>query len=109
SVVAGTHDRRLLLSLNQICAARVDGGHVLLVTETGELPTPYESLGELQKRLPEGAFFQVDRGCLVNLAKVREVHPLFNRTVQLVLADRQGTKIPVSRRRTGLLRELLQF
>jgi hypothetical protein len=108
-VVAGTHDRRLLLSLNQICAARVDGGRVLLVTETGELPTPYESLGELQKRLPEGAFFQVDRGCLVNLAKVREVHPLFNRTVQLVLADRQATKIPVSRRRTGLLRELLQF
>ena len=108
-IVAGEAERRLVFSAEQIHAARMTGGHIWVITDSGEWPTPYESMKEVQERLPESGFFQADRGCLVNLAKVKEIHPMFNRTVNLVLSDRKGTAIPVSRRRTAVLRELIDF
>lgn len=108
-IVAGTHQRHLVFTPDRILAARVQGGRVWVVTDTGEWPTPLASIRQLQERLPPAGFFQVDRGCLVNLARIKEIHPMFNRTVTLVLADRQGTRVPVSRRRSAALRAALGF
>lgn len=108
-IVAGSPDRRLLFTPEQILAVRTSGGQIRVITAAGEWPTPYDSMGEVSRRLPESAFFQVDRGCLVNLSQIKEIHPMFNRTVTLVLSDRKGTQIPVSRRRTADLRRRLQF
>lgn len=108
-IVAGSHERRLVFTPDQVLAIRTSGGQIYVITATGEWPTPYESIAEVGKRLSEASFFQVDRGCLVNLSGIKEIHPMFNRTVTLVLADRKGTRIPVSRRRTANLRLLLEF
>lgn len=108
-IVAGNGERRLVFTPEQIHAARMTGGRIWVITDSGEWPTSYESMKEVQERLPESGFFQADRGCLVNLARVKEIHPMFNRTVNLVLSDRKGTAIPVSRRRTAALRELIDF
>lgn len=108
-LVAQAGERRLVFTPEQVLAVRSRGGTVYVLAENGEWPTGYSSMREAQERLPAGQFFQVDRGCLVNLGRIREIHPMFNRTVTLVLADRKGTQIPVSRRRTAALRQLLSF
>lgn len=108
-ILAGSNDRRMLFTPGQVMALRTNGGKIEVITANGQWPTPYESIAEVLKRLPLSSFFQVDRGCLVNLAHIKEIHPMFNRTVTLVLADRKGTQIPVSRRRTASLRHLLEF
>lgn len=108
-LVAARGDRRLVFPPDQVLAVRTAGGKIHVITESGEWPTAYESMRELQERLPEEQFFQVDRGCLVNLSRIREIHPMFNRTVHLVLADRRRTEVPVSRRQTAALKLLLDF
>lgn len=108
-LIAVKDGRKLLFAPEQVLAVRIAGGRAVLLTESGEWPTPYETIGECQERLPAAGFFQVDRNCLVNLAWVKEIHPMFGRTVNLVLSDRKATQIPVSRRRTAALREILEF
>lgn len=108
-VVALRDGRVLLFDPEDVCAVFASSGRVQILTEAGLWPTPYHSLEEVASRLPVESFFQADRGTLVNLHHVREVHPMFNRTVTLILSDRQRTAVPVSRRRTAALRNLLGF
>jgi len=55
-----------------------------------------ETLRQLQDRLDPARFLRVHRAVLVNIDRVREVHPLFNGNAELVLHD--GTRIGLSRR-----------
>ena len=57
------------------------------------------SLTALEERLEALGFFRVHRSYLVNLARVREVLPMYGGTLILRLSDQAGTQIPVSRRR----------
>ncbi len=108
-IIAATNERLLVFTPDEVFAVRTVGGRIWVLTDSGEWPTPYDSISEIKARLPEQGFFQVDRGCLVNLSHIKEIHPMFNRTAILVMADRKRTQIPVSRRRTARLRLLLKF
>lgn len=108
-VVALRDGRALLFNPQDVFAVFASNGRVQILTETGLWATPYHSLEEAASRVPTESFVQVDRGTLVNLDHVREIHPMFNRTATLILSDRQRTAIPVSRRRTAALRNLLGF
>jgi two-component system LytT family response regulator len=55
-----------------------------------------ETLQQLLRMLDPAAFMRVHRGVIVNVARVREVHPLFNGNAELVLHD--GTRVGLSRR-----------
>lgn len=55
-----------------------------------------DTLRQLQDRLDPARFLRVHRAVLVNVDRVREVHPLFNGNAELVLHD--GTRIGLSRR-----------
>jgi len=55
-----------------------------------------ETLRELQRLLDPTRFIRVHRGTLVNVERVREVHPLFNGNAELILRD--GTRLGLSRR-----------
>ncbi len=59
-----------------------------------------ESLASLAERLEPSAFLRVHRGAIVNLARVRELRRT-NRGTVAVLRD--GTEVPVSRRRREML------
>jgi len=65
------------------------------------------SLGALEKRLADEAFFRVHRGYVVNLHKVLEVVPMYGGTYVLVVNDAQHTRVPVSRRRAAALKDVL--
>jgi two-component system LytT family response regulator len=56
-----------------------------------------ETLNELEQRLDPERFFRVHRSAIVNLERVREIHPLFRGDCELVLRD--GTRVRLSRTR----------
>lgn len=56
-----------------------------------------ESMDEMERQLDPEQFVRVHRGAIVNLARVREVHPLFRGGCELKMAD--GTTLKLSRDR----------
>jgi two-component system, LytTR family, response regulator LytT len=69
----------------------------------------YRTLDELQERLGPGVFFRVHRSHLVNINKIKEIVPWFNRNYILRMKDEKATEIPVSRTQTRRLREYLKL
>src|SRR5262249_13794151 len=56
-----------------------------------------ETMNELEQKLDPERFFRVHRSAIINLERVREIHPLFRGDCDLVLAD--GTRVRLSRTR----------
>jgi two-component system LytT family response regulator len=56
-----------------------------------------ETMDEIERQLDPQQFFRVHRSAIVNLARVREIHPLFRGDCELKLAD--GTAVKLSRNR----------
>jgi two-component system, LytTR family, response regulator len=56
-----------------------------------------QTMDEIEKQLDGRKFFRVHRSAIVNIDRVREVHPLFRGDCALVLAD--GTRLRLSRSR----------
>jgi two-component system, LytTR family, response regulator len=64
-----------------------------------------ETMADLARRLDPERFFRVHRSAIVNLARVREIHPLFRGDGELVLGS--GARVRVSRTRRRELERLL--
>lgn len=64
-----------------------------------------KSLVSLEEQLFEYGFFQVSRTDLVCLTKIVKIHPLFKG--QYMVEMKSGSKVTVSRRRSGKLKDLL--
>ena len=56
-----------------------------------------DTMDEIERQLDPQQFFRVHRSAIVNLARVREIHPLFRGDCELRLAD--GTAVRLSRNR----------
>lgn len=56
-----------------------------------------ETMAEIEARLDPKQFFRVHRSAIVNVERVREIHPLFRGDCELLLGD--GTKVRLSRTR----------
>ncbi|HJW95094.1 MAG TPA: LytTR family DNA-binding domain-containing protein [Thermoanaerobaculia bacterium] len=56
-----------------------------------------ETMVVLEKRLDPARFVRVHRSAIVNIDRVREIHPLFRGDCSLILAD--GTQVKLSRAR----------
>ena len=56
-----------------------------------------QTMDEIEAQLDTQKFFRVHRSAIVNLGRVREVHPLFRGDCELVLVD--GTRVRLSRSR----------
>jgi two-component system LytT family response regulator len=61
-----------------------------------------EALSALERRLDPAQFLRIHRGAIVNLRRVREIHPGVGDEPTVVLAD--GTRLPLSRRYRARLR-----
>jgi len=102
-------NRNLLVDSEDLIYASVSGSVVQVATQelTGE--TNFRTLEELQANLDPEIFWRVHRSYLVNINKIKEVVPWFNRTLQLKMADRKETEIPVSRSHSKRLKEYLNL
>jgi two-component system LytT family response regulator len=67
-------------------------------------PLILRSLNNLEKRLPEKAFFRANRKHIVNLKHVTQIQPWYNGGYLLEMSS--GDKIEVSRRQASKLKEL---
>ena len=63
-----------------------------------------ETLTDLARRLDPERFFRVHRSAIVNLDRVREIHPLFRGDAELVLDG--GTRVRLSRTRRAEFKRL---
>lgn len=98
--------KKLLLHVDDIYHVMAKDDYSYLHTD-GERYLSTISLAQLEKRLEPSGFFRVHRRYLVNLAKVREVVPMYGGTLLLTLQDKEGTQIPVSRRRVPALKKAI--
>jgi two-component system response regulator LytT len=102
-------DRIMLVDTQDIIYAMVEDGVVSIVTDRVRGTSNVRTLEELAASLDPAVFWRVHRSYLVNLLRIKEVIPWFNRTIQLKMADRAESEIPVSRSQTRRLKEHLNL
>lgn len=83
---------------------RAEGNYVRIRSE-GTVYLHRETMRHLQGLLDPARFLRIHRGVIVNVDRVREVHPLFNGNAEVVLHD--GTRLALSRRFRAGAREAL--
>jgi two-component system response regulator LytT len=98
--------KKLLVSVEDILYIMAKDDYSYLHTEADRYLSTI-SLANLEERLGTAGFFRVHRRYLVNLARVKEVVPMYGGTLLLTLTDSDGTQIPVSRRRVPSLKKAL--
>ncbi len=98
--------RKLLLQVAEICHVMAKDDYSYIYTDGGRFLSTL-SLADLEHKLEPQGFFRVHRRYLVNLARVKEVEPMYGGTMELTLQDESHTRIPVSRRRAPALKRSL--
>lgn len=108
-LVVKVGDRFLLVASQDLIYASVEDGVVTIATDRVTGASNVRTLEELSARLDPAVFWRVHRSYIVNLQRIKEVIPWFNRTIQLKMADRAETEIPVSRSQTRRLKNHLNL
>lgn len=106
-VRTGTH--MMLVDAADVIYATVQNGAVRIVATEFEGHSNYKTLEDLQSTLGDTTFWRPHRSFIVNINRIQEVVPWFKSNYQLVMSDRGGTEVPVSRGQTKRLRELFRL
>jgi DNA-binding LytR/AlgR family response regulator len=101
-------DKMVLVDVNDICFAYAECEKVYIKTFDKSYFTRL-TLKELEAKLPEDNFYRVHRGFIVNIHKIREMHPHFNYTYLLVVNDKERSEVPVSRVQGRKFRKILGY
>jgi two-component system LytT family response regulator len=91
----------LLLAVDEVRWIGAEGKYVRVHTRKAE-HLVRESMRDVERRIEARDFLRVHRGVLVNVRRVREVHPGVGEDHVVVLDD--GTRLPMSRRHRARLR-----
>ena len=102
-------ERFLLVQAEEIVYASLADDVITVVAGKHVGTSNYRTLDELHERLDPGVFWRVHRSHLVNINKIKEIVPWFNRNYILRMKDEKATEIPVSRTQTRRLREYLKL
>ena len=102
-------ERFLLVQAEDIVYASLADDVITVVAGKHVGTSNYRTLDELHERLDPGVFWRVHRSHLVNINKIKEIVPWFNRNYILRMKDEKATEIPVSRTQTRRLREYLKL
>ena len=102
-------ERFMLVQAEEVIYASLADDSITVVTNQHVGTSNYRTLDELQARLDPGVFWRVHRSHLVNINKIKEIVPWFNRNLILKMKDGKSTEIPVSRTQTRRLREHLKL
>jgi len=102
-------ERFLLVQADDVVFASLTDDVITVAAGKHVGTSNYRTLDELQEQLDPGVFFRVHRSHLVNINKIKEIVPWFNRNYILRMKDDKATEIPVSRTQTRRLREYLKL
>lgn len=101
--------RTVFLPTDDIDYIEAAGNYLRIVTSGGgsNAYMVRDKISEMERRLDPVAFARVHRSTIVNISRIKEMHPLFNGDQSLVLTD--GTRLTLSRTyREQLLKQLDQ-
>ena len=101
-------DGVILLNPNDIVYAFRESRDVIIKTKDKSYPSKY-TLQTLEEKLMNYPFFRIHRSYLVNLRCIQEMVPWFNGAYNLILNDKQRSKVPVSRQYVKDLRDRLEL
>jgi len=102
-------ERFLLVQADEVIFASLADDVITVVAVRHTSTSSCRTLDELQEQLDPATFWRVHRSHLVNINKVKEIVPWFNRNYILRMKDEKATEIPVSRNHTRRLREYLKL
>ena len=102
-------ERFLLVQAEEVIYASLADDVITVVAGKHVGTSSCRTLDELQEQLDPGVFWRVHRSHLVNINKVKEIVPWFNRNYILRMKDEKATEIPVSRNHTRRLRDYLKL
>lgn len=108
-VAVKVDEHYMLVDSKDIIYATVEDGVVSIATDRWTGTSNLRTLDELMTSLDPAAFWRVHRSHIVNLHRIKEVIPWFNRTILLKMSDKRETEIPVSRSHTRRLKEYLKL
>jgi two-component system LytT family response regulator len=97
-----------LLDSEEIHFAYIDQDYVMIKRFKDTLFTRY-TMASLEEKLSKSNFFRTNRSYLVNLDRVKEISPFFKGQCFLVMADKENSEIPVSRRKAKELKKIFDF
>jgi two-component system LytT family response regulator len=101
-VVKG-RDRTFLVAVNDVDWIEAEGKYIRLHAG-GSAHLVRESISDVEERLDGRKFLRIHRATIVNVRRILEMHRGFGGSVFVVLRD--GTKLTMSRRYRGKIREL---
>lgn len=102
-------ERFLLVQAEDIVHASLADEVITVVTGSLVGTSNYRTLDELHSHLDPAVFWRVHRSHVVNINKIKEIVPWFNRNYILRMQDGKGAEIPVSRTQSKRLREHLRL
>jgi two-component system response regulator LytT len=100
-------EKKVVLTPQSIYYAVRSDRLVEIHTEKGIIQAKM-NLQDLEEKLTHSPFFRSHRSYLVNLDYIHEIVPWFNGAYNLILNNKEQTKIPVSRSAAKSLFEILQ-
>jgi len=100
-------ERFSLVQAGEIVYASLADEVITVVTNSLSGTSNYRTLDELHSHLDQAVFWRVHRSHIININKIKEIVPWFNRNYILRMKDGKATEIPVSRAQTKRLREYL--
>ncbi len=86
--------RITFLRSNEIDWAEAQGDYVCLHVQ-GKKHLIRERISRLEQQLPSNAFVRIHRSSIVNIDRIKEMHPLFYGEYSVILLD--GTRLTLSR------------
>ena len=108
-MVVKVGERLMLVDSEEILYATVEDGLITIATDQWIGTSNLRTLEEVMEGLDPERFWRVHRSYVVNIERIKEVVPWFNRTLQLKMADKKESEIPVSRSQTRRLKEYLKL
>ena len=98
-----------LIETHDILFAQVKDGVVFIQTRDNEDVVSYRTLEEFAAELDPEMFHRVHRSYLANVGHIREIIPQASGNYELLMDDREGTRIPLSRQHARELRRLYKW
>ncbi len=108
-LVVKVGERFLLVQAEDIVSASLADEVITIVASSMVGTSNYRTLDELHSHLDPAVFWRVHRSHVVNINKIKEIVPWFNRNYILRMKDGKGAEIPVSRTQSKRLREYLSL
>jgi DNA-binding LytR/AlgR family response regulator len=98
-----------LIDTQDIVFAQVKDGTVFIQTHDAEDIVSYRTLEEFAAELDPEMFHRVHRSYLANVEHIREIIPQASGNYELLMDDRESTRIPLSRQHARELRRLYKW